>query len=259
MTRPVSLLAVTLALATALGGCGRSESVDTFKPDRAEEKVAVTDTKGAQTKADTSEKGETTPAAGALVPQDECARDASFVAYRKQFAAAVQARDFDKLTPLVSPQIKLDFGGGSGFELLSERLSKGVDANPDNRPHWEELSELLTLGCALDSKNMAATMPYAFAHLDGRDAFATLLPRRDGIALYKNDDANSEIAKTLHWEVLTLPNPADASDTTIAVKLDDGTTGFVRRADVRSAVSYRALFNKSADGKWLMTAFIAGD
>ena len=257
MTRSVSLFALSLALATVLTACGRSESVDTFKPDRAEEKVSVTDVKGAAPKVDTQAKGET--ALGALVPQDECARDAAFVAYRKQLAAAVTAKDFDKLKPLLSPQIKLDFGGGSGLELMAERLAKGVDANLDNRPHWEELAEILTLGCALGSGNANATMPYAFEKLEGRDAFATLLPRRDGIALYKSEDANSEIAKTLHWEALTLANPNDASDATIAVKLDDGTTGFVRRADVRPATGYRALFNKGDDGKWLMTAFIAGD
>ncbi len=252
-----SLFTLTLLAATALAGCGRSESVDSFKPDRAEEKVAVAEPKdAARPAADAKADG---IAETAIAPKDECASDPAFVAYRTKLAAAVKAKNFEALKPLVDPQIKLDFGGGGGLDLLGERLAKGVEGALPTRPHWDELAEIMTLGCALDDAGKAATMPYAFARLGGRDGFETMIPRRDGITLYKTADAKGEAVKTLHWEPLTMTGPANAKDDFVAVKLDDGTTGFVRRADARPALDYRALFNKDEDGSWKMTAFIAGD
>jgi hypothetical protein len=42
------------------------------------------------------------------------------------------------------------------------------------------------------------------------------------------------------------------------VQLGDGRTGYMWHAYVRSPVDYRALFNL-VDGRWKMTAFVAGD
>lgn len=263
MNRPYSLFALALLSATALSACGRSESVDTFKPDRAEEKVMV-----AEDKAPVG----ALPAAGAgagaanasLAPQDQCASDATFAAYRQKLQAAVTAKNFDALKPLVDPTIKLDFGGGAGADELGKRLAAGDGSVRDasgtgGGPQWASLAEVMSLGCSLGADGKGATMPYAFDHLGDRDAFTTMMPRREGINLYETGAAGAKVVKKLGWDALTMTGTANAKDEFIAVKLDDGTTGFVARADARSVIDYRAIFTKGTDGNWLMTAFIAGD
>ena len=255
MNHRFPLVGFSLLAASALAACAQSEPVDSFKPDRAEEKVAVTD---GSIPANTSGA----PKAGVtavLAPQDQCAKDPTFVTYRQALQAAVTAKNFDQLKPLIDPAIKLDFGGGASVEEFGKRLSEGDGSVRDSGPQWDDLAEVLTLGCALDATGMVATMPYAFANLGDRDAFATMLPRRDGINLYETADAKGKVVKKLGWDVLTMAGPANAKDAFVAVKLDDGTAGFVARTDARSALGYRALSNKGSDGKWLMTAFIAGD
>ena len=42
------------------------------------------------------------------------------------------------------------------------------------------------------------------------------------------------------------------------IKLRDGRTGYISSRYVRSPIDYRAVFNKM-DGRWRMTAFVAGD
>lgn len=263
MTRSVPLLALTLLSATMLAGCSRSEPVDTFKPDRAEEKVAVTDTK-----AKGAEGAKTTAAASTVAPQDQCAKDPSFVAYRDKLSAAIKAKSFDQLKPLVDPQIKLDFGGGAGVDTLGERLAATPTAGADaaeSKNLWAELADVMALGCTLEEGGNGAIMPFAYTALDAsnRDAFTTYFPRRDNVELLKAEpaaDQKGEVAKMLRWDILTLAaENADFDKPYVAVKLDDGTTGVVKTADIRSLVDYRAFFTKSADGNWLLSTFIAGD
>lgn len=256
MNRPYTLFALSLLAASALTACGRSESVDTFKPDRAEEKVAVTEDKAPAGALPAPKAGTST---ATLAPQDLCAKDTAFVAYRQKVQAAVTAKNFDQLKPLIDPAIKLDFGGGAGVDEFGKRLAEGDGSVRGNGPQWGDLAEVLTLGCSLSADGALATMPYAFDNLGDRDAFTTMLPRREGIPLYESADAKGKVVKTLGWDVLTMTGTANAKDEFVAVKLDDGTAGYVARTDARSAIDYRALFNKGADGNWLMTGFIAGD
>jgi hypothetical protein len=44
----------------------------------------------------------------------------------------------------------------------------------------------------------------------------------------------------------------------VHVQLGDGRTGYMWHAYVRRPIDYRALFNL-IDGRWRMTAFVAGD
>jgi hypothetical protein len=44
----------------------------------------------------------------------------------------------------------------------------------------------------------------------------------------------------------------------VNVKLADGQTGFVAAEFIRGPVDYRAIFEKQ-NGRWVMTAFVAGD
>ena len=242
-------LSVPLILVT-LAACARSEPVETFKPDRAEERVKVSDNRAATA----SPTSEVALAKGTvLAPKDECAADPGFAAYRERLAAAVTARDADQLKTLVDPKIKLSFGGDGGIAALEQRLSAAPN---DGEPAlWDELGAVLTLGCALDKGT--ATMPYGFAR-SAQVGPETLFPLREDVALHKEPSADSPVVARLGWHVLTA-TAGDPEQPFIAVKTDGGTQGYVARDAVRSGFGYRALFNKDAKGEWAMTALVAGD
>ncbi|MFZ1744198.1 MAG: hypothetical protein WAT93_15220 [Pontixanthobacter sp.] len=61
---------------------------------------------------------------GKYAPRNECANIEGSDVFLKQLSAAVQKRDATALVTLASPEIKLDFGGGSGRETLRKRLNE---------------------------------------------------------------------------------------------------------------------------------------
>ena len=81
-------------------------------------------------------------AQGKYAPQDECKNKPGAEDFRTQLAAAVKAKDAAKLAALAAPDVKLDFGGGSGAAELRKRLA-------GNQNLWDELTELMALGCGV--------------------------------------------------------------------------------------------------------------
>jgi hypothetical protein len=52
--------------------------------------------------------------------------------------------------------------------------------------------------------------------------------------------------------------PAERAAQAVHVRLPNGVTGYIAAAFVRSPVDRRAVFQKTG-GRWLVTAFVAGD
>jgi hypothetical protein len=69
-------------------------------------------------------------------------------------------------------------------------------------------------------------------------------------------DASRLIAR-LRWDVVRL-DERDREGRWIPATLLDGRRGYIRQALFRGFGDYRAIFNKR-QGRWRMTAFIAGD
>ena len=103
---------------------------------------------------------------------------------------------------------------------------------------------------ALVSPSLIAQFP------DDLDAYETLVALPGTQLRAKPDDAAASVA-VLDWDVLTVVDPVDLAPWS-GVRLADGRKGFVRGDQVRSPIDYRAIFEKRG-GKWLLTAFVAGD
>lgn len=188
-----------------------------------------------------------------LPPIDQCLSDPSFVVYRSGLLDAVRQQDRERLLAALADDIIVDFGGGSGKPLFAANWA--LDRSPTSRV-WDELGRALALGCA--SSGDAFVAPSAIAQLDSdRDGFATLFAIVPGTQLRTEPRDDSEVVATLDWDLLTSGEQV-ASSEWLAVRLDDGRTGFVRRSQVRSPLDYRAVFEKRGE-RWLMTAFVAGD
>ncbi len=191
-------------------------------------------------------------AQGPFAPKDDCGELYGFDSFRGQLRRAITFRNVDSLTALVDPDVKLDFGGGSGIDELKARLA-------DNPELWSEMSDVIALGCSAEG-DTAVTLPWAFANLpEGTDATTTYLVTAND-APVRAEAADAEASNgTISWDLVTVSEaPAEDAEFVQVSTLDDETTGYVAADSLRPITDYRILANRGDDG-WKVTAFVAGD
>ena len=235
---------VTLAaMALALTACDRSDP-PVKKLERAAEDAVV------------AVEGETLPrrAEGPYAPRNECLDEPGAGEFLASLRKAVQARDTKLLAPLVAEDIRLDFGGGAGRATLAERLAENEGAL------WEQLDEVLTLGCASDGATL--TMPWYFAQdIGSRDPYGAFVVTGEGIPVYASS-RSEETLQTLDWamvdSVAYTEIVEDDGSGRREMQLDDGTRGFIDEQNLRALIGYRLLASRR-NNRWRITSFVAGD
>jgi hypothetical protein len=188
-----------------------------------------------------------------LPPVDQCAADPSFAAFRTQLVQAIVGKDRAYLLSILSDDILVDLGGGTGQAAFVEAWH--LD-DPETSAVWDELGEVLRLGCIQDPEQ-GNWSPSMFASGEIDDPFGTALVIRPSASLYAAPDANSPRVATLGWDLVSVVE-WNGQDSWQRVQLADGREGYARSADLRSPVDYRAGFRR-IDGRWRITVFIAGD
>ena len=195
-------------------------------------------------------------AAKSVPPQDRCGDAEGADQFRMALAMATANRDADLLRPLVDPQVHLDFGGGTGWDLLRERLD-----DPDY-DLWSELDKVQRLGCGIFSEDRGGEMymPYYWAVDPGTDdPFATFFVVGSDVPMHAARDASSKLVTKLDWDVVTLIDELSEDQPTLAkVRTASGREGFVAWDRLRSQVDYRMIVGRR-DGDWRIVTFIAGD
>jgi hypothetical protein len=186
-------------------------------------------------------------------PIDQCASDRSFVAFRNELRRAIRRRDRRYLLSILAPDVGVSLGGARGERdfIAQWHLDRS------DTLLWPSLEAALSLGCArLENGELVA--PSLVAQLDDQeDASSAVVAIRTGASARARPDETSEAIATLAWDVLRLRSVA-VSEGWYPVTLASGREGFVRHADVRGPLDYRAYFRKHR-GRWRMTAFVAGD
>ncbi len=153
----------------------------------------------------------------------------------------------------MADDIRVDFGGGAGREDF--RRAWTLD-RPETSELWRALGAALSLGCVPDGGTMWA--PSLFRQLESEDdPTSVVVAVEAGAVLRAAPSEDGPVVARLDWDVLTWRS-VDTPEDWLAVALADGRAGFVRRAEVRSMLDYRASFEKR-NGRWRITAFIAGD
>ena len=191
-----------------------------------------------------------------LPPVEQCRGDAEFTRLREQLQKAVAARDLDGLMSLMSEDVRVSFGGQSGRERFSDYWTA---SEQDQELLWAELGSALRLGCAqaVDGEGKPyRAIPAMFVTGDGLDGFSTWasLP---GAVLRSKPDAKAVARMRLPaWTVLSEVEHDGGS--WIEVRTPKGRDGFVSTEQVRSLIDYRIIFGQR-DGRWQITAFVAGD
>ena len=173
-----------------------------------------------------------------------------------RFADAWNRHDLDGLMSLMSEDVRVSFGGQSGRERFSDYWTA---SEQDQELLWAELGSALRLGCAqaVDGEGKPyRAIPAMFVTGDGLDGFSTWasLP---GAVLRSKPDAKAVARMRLPaWTVLSEVEHDGGS--WIEVRTPKGRDGFVSTEQVRSLIDYRIIFGQR-EGRWQITAFVAGD
>lgn len=200
-----------------------------------------------------------------VLPVDEANQDASFVAFREKFIAAVKRRDVKFLFATLDRDIKGSFGGDDGIADF-KRIWK-LD-QPSKSGLWKELSAVLTNGGTFskESKTREFCAPYSFTVFPADlDAFEHQMIFGDNVNLRAAPDSKSSVVAQLSYNVVrvdyenSVKKPNSENDFAwLKVETLGGKKGFVSPDFVRSPIGYRGCFEKK-NGKWKMTFFLAGD
>ena len=194
-----------------------------------------------------------------LLPVDQA--DESFRAFRDSTLSALARKDTTYLYDMLAPDIRISFGPDDGIAGFKRMWSM---EDPDTRV-WSELARVLGMGGAspTDSLFMA---PYVYALWpDSLDAFEFVAVTSPRAAVRSAPATSADTIGTASYGILPLEkwrgmpeSPAEPDTSWAGVVLPDGRSGWLRSEDVHSPVGWRAIFARR-DGRWLMTAFVAGD
>ncbi|WP_338467890.1 hypothetical protein RXV95_04890 [Novosphingobium sp. ZN18A2] len=188
-----------------------------------------------------------------FAPRNDCASLPGWSAFHERLAKAVAEKDADAFARLARPEVKLDYGGGSGRAELRKRLSDR------RRGLWSQLSRIMPLGCAVADGIVA--MPWYFWNLPtGIDPYDTMLVTGEAVPLRAKPDADARTLATLDWPMVAVPGGKfDSTAKYTPVRTRAGKQdGYVLTAKLRSVLDYR-LIAERRDGTWQITAFVTGD
>jgi hypothetical protein len=198
---------------------------------------------------------------GHFAPRDECGNLDGAGPFLTMLKAAIEARDTDVLVALAANDVKLGFGGVDGADNLRASLSS------NGAVLWEELDELATLGCAANGQG-GLTLPWSFTRDTGGDAFETMIVTGSEVFLHEEPDGTSARISAFNWDAVEVIEDQRAAQGDIQwthVRLlpqpgDDreAVQGYVRSDMLRSVIDYR-LIASSRNGRWRITALLAGD
>lgn len=197
-----------------------------------------------------------------VTPVDEAKNDASFYAFREKLVAAVKKRDAKYISSIVDRDIKNSFGGNDGIEEFKKRWK----INGSKSEFWDEFLPVITNGGKFikEGTNKLFFAPYSFNSFpDDLDAFSYSVIFGNNVNLRSKADAVSPVVSSLSYNIVEIVEAVKEKENAekvlwYEVKTLGGKRGFVKAEFVRSPIDYRAGFEKK-NGKWKMTAFIAGD
>lgn len=190
---------------------------------------------------------------GKAYPVDEGPRDAVFAAFRDSLLRIVGRRDTTALFAVIAPDIKSSLGGDEGIPDLREQWRLSA---PDTEL-WAVLEDVLRHGGRFASRE-AFYAPYTFQALpDSLDAFGYLVVRDSAVVVRERPDTASAVLAILSYDIVRAGPDWDGSAWR-AIALGDGRVGYVEESRIRSAIDYRAGFERR-QGRWWLVVLVAGD
>lgn len=204
-----------------------------------------------------------------LEPVDDAGKEPSFVEFRTNLLQALARRDVAALEAAIHPEVKTDFGGGTG--LADFRRQWGLDRDPDASPVWDVLTDILNLGGIMTGGGDGPrlyTAPYVYALYNASlDPFGHAVVTGAGVNVRAEPSVEAEILdQATHLVVRVLetegePPTIELSGRTycwVKIQLPSGEIGYVADRFLWSPVGWRAAFEQGDDG-WRLIFLVAGD
>jgi hypothetical protein len=189
-----------------------------------------------------------------LLPVDEGNANETFRVFRDELHQAAARGDLKAVLAVTSPDVMGNFGPDpKGYAALRREWS--IERSPT--PFLEELQRVLSLGGTWSSSTEFVA-PYV-ATLFPDDEFAPedhLVVTFGGARLRQHPRSDARTVAILSFEIVRFERIRDErwyQATTL-----NGLKGFLLKEEARSPYAHRAHFVQ-LEGKWMMTAFIAGD
>ena len=188
-----------------------------------------------------------------LLPVDRCCDDAAFSQFRAALEDAVTRKDPAALERLAADDVTSSFGGDGGWAEFAAAWGLG---EPQKSALWNEIQQAMALGCA-STRAGGRVFPGIFEDMgDDADPF-DLLVIRPGAGLRPAPDKKARATRTADW-ASAVAVEAEAADGWVKVKIPGGLSGWVESGLTISPIGYR-LVSELRDGRWRITAFVAGD
>lgn len=188
-----------------------------------------------------------------LPPVDRCQGEPGFDQFRAALDDAIARKDAVALRRLAADDIRSSFGGDGGWDEFAAawRLEE-----PRQSALWKQLQSVMALGCARTEAG-GRVFPGLFEDMgDDADPFE-LLVIRPGSSLRSAPDRNASGITTLDWASAAVVAP-QGPDGWVKVRTANGDSGWVEAGLVISPLDHR-LISEVRDGRWRITAFVAGD
>lgn len=197
---------------------------------------------------------------GRLLPVDEASRDPDLFQFRARLQEAVTRHDLTAVLEAIDPEIRNSFGGDGGID----EFQKQWNLPSDQSDFWHQMGLALSLGGTFYDENTFAA-PYLIKNFpEDLDAFEHLVLIGSDVRVRAEPRLGSEVLAVLSFDILPFAREANErlsekqSEEWTAVLLRDGRVGYVASRYLRSAIDYRAIFDRK-NGRWWLTAFIGGD
>jgi hypothetical protein len=188
-----------------------------------------------------------------LPPVDEAVSNESFRAFRTELLGAIDRKDKAFILSIVSPKIMNSFGGDGGIQEFEE----GSRLDDDDSWFWKEFGTVMRMGGSSPNPDSFAA-PYLWTQWPDLDAWHHVAVIGKDVKVRAAPSIDSAVIATLSYRTILNVGTYERDSQWTHVSLDDGRTGYVDKAQVRSPISYRARFSRR-DGRWWLDAFIAGD
>lgn len=189
-----------------------------------------------------------------LLPVDEAAQDPTFLSFRANLQKVVQRRDLDGLMRCVDPDIRYSFGpcepGVAGFRRYWQQTQSQTDL-------WLELKRVLAQGGAFAGRGKFEAPYFSSNWPKELSAFEYRAILGAEVRVHSKPGRGAPVIRTLHYRLVKLVEGDDGSPW-LRIQIPGGGQAYASRADLGSAVGYRAFFIKKSN-QWRMSLFIAGD
>ncbi len=195
-------------------------------------------------------------------PVDKAKESKSFLDFRTKLMAAVERKDSKFIYSILDPHIELSFGGEHGVA----DFKKIWTPEKKDSAFWKEFLKVITHGGDFigRSNNRLSSFAAPYLHTswpDDIDPFENWVIFGNNVNLREKPSMDGNVIEQLSYNVVIVKDKVmkneDEADW-IKVETLGGKTGWIKAEYVRSAIDYRAGFEKKR-GVWKMTFFIAGD